>query len=147
MEDLEFKNLIKNIIEDERYIAQKEFISHGKTNLYEHQISVAYECYKYLKKKAKMDIDLIHAALLHDYYLYDWHDMEKYPRKRLHGFRHPKVAAANAKRDFGISKRCEKMIKSHMFPLTLFHFPLSKSALVLSIIDKRVSIKEMKKKD
>ena len=89
---------------------------------------------------------MIYAALLHDYYLYDWHDIKKYPRKRLHGFRHPKIAMNNAIRDYDISKRCQSMIRTHMFPLTLFHIPKSKDAYKLSIIDKKCSIKEMKRK-
>lgn len=146
LKDNEFYNLIKDIITKDIYLKQKEFVSHGKTNLYEHQIMVCYECYKYLKKKQKMDLDLIYAALLHDFYLYDWHDIKKYPRKRLHGFHHPKTAVKNAVKEFNISKRCQSMIKSHMFPLTLFHFPKSKSAFILSIKDKAVSRKEMKKR-
>ena len=144
--DSKFYGLIKNIIETDNYKSQKNFISHGNTNLYDHQINVAYECYKYLEKKNKEDIDMIYAALLHDYYLYDWHDIKKHPRKRLHGFRHPKIAMNNAIRDYGISKRCQSMIRTHMFPLTLFHIPKSKYAYKLSIIDKKCSIKEMKRK-
>ena len=144
--DSKFYELIKNIIETDNYKSQKNFISHGNTNLYDHQINVAYECYKYLEKKNKEDIDMIYAALLHDYYLYDWHDIKKYPRKRLHGFRHPKIAMNNAIRDYGISKRCQSMIRTHMFPLTLFHIPKSMDAYKLSIIDKKCSIKEMKRK-
>lgn len=144
--DSKFYELIKNIIETDNYKSQKNYISHGNTNLYDHQIDVAYECYKYLEKKNKEDIDMIYAALLHDYYLYDWHDIKKYPRKRLHGFRHPKIAMNNAIRDYKISKRCQSMIRTHMFPLTLFHIPKSKDAYKLSIIDKKCSIKEMKRK-
>ena len=144
--DSKFSELITNIIETDNYTSQKNFISHGNTNLYDHQINVAYECYKYLEKKNKEDIDMIYAALLHDYYLYDWHDIKKYPRKRLHGFRHPKIAMNNAIRDYGISKRCQSMIRTHMFPLTLFHIPKSMDAYKLSIIDKKCSIKEMKRK-
>ena len=144
--DSKFYELIKNIIETDNYKSQKNFISHGNTNLYDHQINVAYECYKYLEKKNKEDVDMIYAALLHDYYLYDWHDIKKYPRKRLHGFRHPKIAMNNAIRDYGISKRCQSMIRTHMFPLTLFHIPKSMDAYKLSIIDKKCSIKEMKRK-
>ena len=144
--DSKMYELIKNIIETDNYKSQKNYISHGNTNLYDHQINVAYECYKYLEKKNKQDIDMIYAALLHDYYLYDWHDIKKYPRKRLHGFRHPKIAMNNAIRDYGISKRCQSMIRTHMFPLTLFHIPKSMDAYKLSIIDKKCSIKEMKRK-
>ena len=147
LDDKEFYELIKDVINKEKYIKQKEFISHGNTNLYEHQIFVAYECYKYLKKKKIMDIDMIYAALLHDYYLYDWHNRKKYPRKRLHGFRHPKIAALNAFSDYKISKKCMSMIKSHMFPLTLLHFPKSKLAFVLARLDKKVTIIEMKSKN
>ena len=44
-----------------------------------------------------MNVDkrsLIRGALLHDYFLYDWHDKNK-PAK-FHGFTHPKIAFENA---------------------------------------------------
>lgn len=142
--DDDFYSIIKDIIETDKYLKNKEFFQHKNTTVYDHQIKVAYECYKYLKEKNLKDDDLIIAALLHDYFLYDWHDIKKYPRKRLHGFHHPKTAANNALRDFNISKRAYKMIRTHMFPLTLFHIPTSKSAWILSKMDKRCTISERK---
>jgi hypothetical protein len=41
--------------------------------------------------------------MLHDFYLYDWH--ETGPGHRLHGFTHPAPAAENAARCFGISRK------------------------------------------
>ena len=49
--------------------------------------------------RLRVDMEsLIRGALLHDYFLYDWHDGEK--EHNLHGFRHAERALRNAERIF-----------------------------------------------
>lgn len=60
---------------------------------------------------------LIRAALLHDYFLYDWHDWDN-GTHRLHGFTHGKTAMRNAIRDFKLNQIERDSIEHHMFPLT-----------------------------
>ncbi|MCI6216072.1 MAG: hypothetical protein MR659_03160 [Mollicutes bacterium] len=51
----------------------------------------------------KCDIkSLVRGALLHDYFLYDWHDKKN--RLPHHAYKHPLYALKNAKKDFDISK-------------------------------------------
>lgn len=59
---------------------------------------------------------MIRGALLHDYFLYDWH--EKSDDHRLHGFTHPARALKNAEEIFDLSVVEKDIIKRHMFPLT-----------------------------
>ena len=81
---------------------------------------------------------MIKAALLHDYFLYDWHDKD---HPKLHGFRHATIAAKNAKRDFGLTKKEYKAIRSHMFPVNL-RLPTSREALILTLADKYCAARE-----
>ena len=89
----------EDILKSESFISQKEYMQHGKTSVYEHILNVANMsvtiAYKY---NLKVDMkSLIRGSLLHDYFLYDWHENDK--SHRLHGFHHARKAMMNAKRD------------------------------------------------
>ena len=126
--------ILNEIRESSRFKNSKQFIQHGKTSVYMHSVSVAYmSCY--IAEKYNLSVDyysLITGALLHDYFLYDWHDKED-GHKRPHGFYHPSAALANAERDFEI--------KRHMFPLTPIP-PVCLEGWVVCIADKICSTKE-----
>ena len=82
---------------------------------------------------------MIRGALLHDYFLYDWHIPDK--NHRLHGFIHAKKALLNASRDFKLNDIEKNMIYTHMFPMNL-RIPKYKESIILCIADKIVAIKE-----
>jgi uncharacterized protein len=84
---------------------------------------------------------LIRGALLHDYYLYDWH--KKHKGHRLHGFRHPSWALHNALMVYDLSKKERNIIRSHMFPLTFLHWPHSKEAWIVSKMDHKEARAEL----
>ena len=135
-------SIFKEIVNDERFLKEKEFIQHGSTPVYEHSIYVATTCVKIVKKfNIKVDEDaLVKGALLHDYFLYDWHVSDK--SHRLHGFTHPRASWRNAKRDFGLNKKEENMILSHMFPLGP-KFPKHKESWILTLADKYCATREI----
>lgn len=56
---------------------------------------------------------LIRGALLHDYFLYDWHN--QLTPHHLHGFFHPGVALRNASMDVELTPIEHDIIKKHMF--------------------------------
>ncbi|MCF0106146.1 MAG: HD domain-containing protein [Holdemanella sp.] len=119
----------------------KESIQHGRTSVYEHSISVAYTCLK-LVDEYNLKVDrrsLVRGALLHDYFLYDWHDHDK--GHSLHGFTHPATALENANRDFDLNDIEKDMIKKHMFPLTPKP-PKYTEGYILCVADKICSSKE-----
>lgn len=121
--------------------SSKNYIQHGNISVYEHSINVAVVCV-WLASKMKVSIDLqalITGALLHDYFLYDWH--VRSDDHRWHGIHHPKRAYQNAKRDFDIGLIESNMILSHMFPLcpTL---PLHRESWILFLADKICAIGE-----
>lgn len=130
-----------DILESDSFKSQKEFIQHGKTSVYKHIINVTNMSIT-IAYKFNMNVDiksLIRGSLLHDYFLYDWHENDK--SHRLHGFKHAKTAMLNAERDFGINKIEKNMIYTHMFPLNL-RLPRYKESIILCMADKVCAIKE-----
>ena len=89
---------VRQVCSSSRMNKSRTFYQHGKINIYVHSLRVAYICY-YWVKKYHLHVDekaLIRGALLHDYFLYDWHDKE-HEHKRPHGFFHPSAALCNAR--------------------------------------------------
>lgn len=118
MIEKEFYALIRDIVRSEAFRGMKRYQHHIKGSVYDHSIKVAYLCYKHHKRHAPKTplYELVRGALLHDYYLYDWHDMLK--GHRLHLFTHPKYALRNALQHYpDLSVRERDMIGRHMFPI------------------------------
>ena len=133
---------VRQVCSSSRMNKSRTFYQHGKINIYVHSLRVAYICY-YWVKKYHLHIDekaLIRGALLHDYFLYDWHDKE-HEHKRPHGFFHPSAALCNAKQDFILTRKEENIIQRHMFPLTLIP-PGCKEAWLVCMADKVCSTRE-----
>ncbi len=120
----------------------KHFIQHGRISTYEHAASVTRLSF-YLNRRLRLgasDPELVRGAFLHDFYLYDWHDSASH--KRLHGFHHPAVALKNAMQRYALSPVEQNIIKSHMWPLTLFSFPKCRAAVIVCLADKICSAYE-----
>lgn len=142
-----FNELIHEYNVHPKVESMKEFIQHGKTTTYDHCHRVARLSYLINRKlhlKAN-EKELVPAALLHDFFLYDWHEGPKVPIHKFtskHGFTHSKIAADNAREVFGISDKMHGMILSHMWPLNITKVPKSKEAVILCVADKCIALKE-----
>lgn len=139
-DEARFQQLAAPILQDRRYLAQKDYVAHGRISVYTHCVSVACQAF-WLNLALHAGADereLVTAALLHDYYLYDWHHHDGH----LHGFTHPYTAADNALRDFAVSRREAAAIRAHMWPLTLWQVPTSRTAWLITLADKQCSLKE-----
>lgn len=126
---------------DERLLQMKQFIQHGDVSTYDHCLLVAYYSFLWMRKlhiRCSED-ELIRGALLHDYYLYDWHEKEKW--HRMHGFRHPGFALSNAQRDFELSEKEKEIIRKHMWPLTIIP-PTCREAWIVNSADTFISLIE-----
>ena len=137
-----------DIINSEEYQKQKQCTQHGNTSVYKHCILVTSKCLEMADHNKSLinRRKLCRAALLHDYFKYDWHDYGKQNGlKKLHGIYHPIYAAENAKKEFNISDLEENAIRSHMWPLG-FAFPHSKEAWILFWADKNCAFKETYRK-
>lgn len=126
---------------DERLKQMKKYVQHGNINTYEHCLLVAYYSFLIMKKlRIKCNEDeLLRGALLHDYYLYDWHIKEKW--HRWHGFRHANFALANALQDFHLTEIEMEIIRKHMWPLTIIP-PTCREAWIVNIADTFISFIE-----
>lgn len=115
--------------------SEKNFIQHKQISVYTHSLSVAYVCV-YIVKKFHLKVDersLVRGALLHDYFLYDWHDSDA--SHKWHGFTHAETALRNAERDFELNKIEKNMILKHMFPLNIKP-PRYRESCILCLADK-----------
>lgn len=142
----DFHKLAEEYITNEDVQRMQEYIQHGKTTTYEHCVRVAKKSL-IINRKYKLGADedeLIAAAMLHDFYLYDWH--EKSDDHKWHGYHHASKALENAKAYFGIGPRVSSAIYSHMWPLNLTRIPKNRVAWILCLADKLVSTEETVKR-
>ena len=112
----------QDILDSENFKSTKGHLQHGNMTVHNHCMDVAR--YSLLiNKKLQVNCnkrDLIRGALLHDYFLYDWHDKEALAnRQRLHGFHHPVTALHNAEKEFRLNNRQRDIIRKHMWPLSV----------------------------
>ena len=142
------RNYGQDILVDERFVNSKNSIQHGSVSVMEHSIAVA-QCALAISEKLPFSFhekELVRGALLHDYFLYDWHDIEVTWSNiirfyEMHGFTHPSTALTNAKKQFKLTKREEDIIKKHMWPLTVKP-PVCREAWVVTMADKYCSLLE-----
>ena len=131
----------KEILESKNMQKEKTFMQHGNISVFDHSVAVTIKCLK-IAHKLGIPVDqktLIRGALLHDYFLYDWHESDK--SHRLHGFTHAKKALLNAEKEYELNNIERNMIYCHMFPLNL-RIPKFRESIILCIADKIVATKE-----
>ena len=131
----------QDILLSEGMQRSRQYLHHGTCSVYEHSVSVARTCL-YLANRMNLTVDeraLVRGALLHDYFLYDWH--EKDPSHAWHGFHHASVALRNACRDFSLGEIEQDMIYCHMFPLNP-RLPRYREGWILILADKLCSGRE-----
>lgn len=132
-----------DILNSENFLSSDKNIQHGEISVMEHSIKVALKSL-YLNEKYNLKCDerlLSRGALLHDYFLYDWHSPEHAGFKNLHGFKHPKVALKNAREEYDLSPVEEDIIVKHMWPMTVVP-PKYREAWVVTFADKCISTAE-----
>lgn len=133
-----------DILSHEHMQIEKRALQHGSVTTFEHSVLVAcmsvriadrLRLWKHVNLRA-----LVRAALLHDYFLYDWHEYDG-GTHRLHGFRHPYTAERNARADFELDDIVSNSIRTHMFPLTPIP-PKYLEGAIVNIADTVCAIKE-----
>ena len=133
----------KDILRSRHHKGTKNDIQHGNMSVRQHTINVA----KYsvlLSEKLRIPCDrraLIRGALLHDFFLYDWHDKDHVSIFKLHGIHHPGIALKNAEKEFDLSPIEKDVIKKHMWPLTIVP-PACREAWIVTMADKYCSLME-----
>ena len=142
-ENKKFIDTAHPIVWNKKMQSTRKLIQHGNVSVFAHSVAVA----KYsvmLAKKLGIRIDersLIRGALLHDFFLYDWHKINDVG-DGLHGFAHPNTASKNAVRHFSLNKRELDIIRKHMWPLTLTKLPRFRESWLVCLTDKYCSLLE-----
>lgn len=133
-----------DILKSRNFQSTKGHIQHGDMTVNQHCMNVA----KYsLSISDKLHIscsrrELIRGALLHDYFLYDWHIGDARKPWKLHGFYHPGIALRNASKEYDLTDREKDIISKHMWPLTLTRMPMCREAWIVTTADKWCSLLE-----
>lgn len=133
----------KDILSSKNFKSSHNNIQHGTITVMRHSIDVARASLRIadaLKIKVKKK-DLVRGALLHDFFLYDWHVGNGVDNQKLHGFFHPGIALRNAEKEFDLTRREREIIKKHMWPLTPIP-PRCKEAWIVTLADKYCSLLE-----
>lgn len=123
-------------------LRMKNYVQHGRVSTYEHCENVVRACGR-LNRRLHLKADektLLRGAMLHEFFLYDWHKQDG--THRWHGFHHADRAADNAKRLLDATDEECRIIRSHMWPLTITKIPRSREAWIVCLADKWCSLLE-----
>ena len=135
------RKLAEELERDGRFGEERSYVQHCETTVYQHSINVAELSLK-IAKKLNLRVNkraLVRAALLHDYFLYDWHVYD--PSRAFHPNNHPRVALKNASEDYKLSCIEQDAILSHMFPASL-KIPYYRESWIITVADKCCAAKE-----
>ncbi len=139
----EINEILSGLKANSKVQEMKHYTQHGNVSTYEHCDSVAKLSYT-IDKRLSLHSDLhvlLVGAMLHDFYLYDWHNHDG-GSHHLHGFSHAKEACENAREYFQIDDRTSRVIACHMWPLTLGNCPKSREEWIVWFADKCISLHE-----
>ena len=133
-----------DILSSDRFMSTKGHIQHGDMTVNQHCVNVAKLSIAISEKlhiRCQRE-EMIRGALLHDYFLYDWHVGDAKKPHNLHGFYHPGIALNNASKDYDLTPRERDIIEKHMWPLTLTKIPRCREAWIVTTADKWCSLLE-----
>lgn len=142
MEKPSFEALSQTLLQRAEVQQMANYTQHGHTTTLAHTVMVARASLT-LARRLHLQVNeqnLVDGALLHDFYLYDWHD--RTTSRPKHATMHPLYAADNAARLLQVNNQVRNIIETHMWPLPPTRAPRSKEAWVVCVADKWCSLKE-----
>lgn len=131
----EFYEYIKDLVHHPKVVQMKKYPHHCQTSCYQHCLNVAYYNYRICKFFNLDAKSASRAGMLHDLFLYDWHNHREKTGDPVHAMTHPHTALRNAKKYFRLNKLEEEMILKHMFPVTPVP-PLHWETWIITLTDK-----------
>lgn len=136
----QFTNLVDDLINHPKVNQLSSYKQHLNTSRFQHSLNVAYYSFLFSKRLNVNTEDTVRAALLHDFFLYDWRTEQ--PVAGNHVTVHPQQALLNAQTVTHVTPLMEDVILSHMWPLGS-QKPKSKEAWIVSVADKVCTIMEL----
>lgn len=136
----EFTLIIDDMIKNNTVQSMNLYKHHYDTSCFEHCIHVAFLSYQMAKKFNLDYVSCARAGLVHDLFLYDWHERQP-DRKGLHAYTHPKAAFVNASKLFALNPIEKDMIVKHMWPVTL-SLPRYSESYLITFADKYAALAE-----
>lgn len=141
---LDFVKSYPHITENPTYLKLRDVPRHGSTNTFDHSVRVAMMAHRLAPSLGVDAESAARVGLLHDFCLVDYHkdDKDSGHNGRWYCFYHPEDAVENSlAQGFRLSKKEERAIRSHMFPLST-SVPTSRLAALLTLCDKTVAMQE-----
>ena len=138
----EARQILDDLSRNETVRQMCRYRQHGGVSTFDHCRNVAGMSLR-MNRRFHLHSDeaaLVRGAMLHDFYLYDWHMPD--PSHRLHGFCHPERAARNDVSYFNAGVKEQQIIRSHMWPLTLTKIPRCREAWIVCLADKCCAVTE-----
>lgn len=115
------------------------YTQHGTVSTLSHCMNVARTSL-WLSRKLHLNVDtqtMLVGALLHDFFLYDWHGAGW-----RHSYRHAERARRNAVAHFDVDEQTQHVIRCHMWPMGIAHVPVTREAVLVNLSDKYNSLHE-----
>ena len=138
----EFFAFAGEVIDAGRLRLEARYVQHGTTSTLLHSIAVAFHAEQMARRCGHVAHinEIRRAGLLHDYYLYDWHDRSI--KTQGHATHHAARALANALEDYPDLTALERdAIRCHMFPINPTP-PCSEVGWCITAADKRCALHE-----
>lgn len=132
----QFYKEIEDIARHPVVLRMKLYPHHGNTNCYQHCMNVSYYNYQWCRFFHLDARSAARGGLLHDLFLYDWHEHARKTGDRFHGLTHPDAAFKNANKFFKLNRIEKDIILNHMWPVTFFRFPKTKEGWITTLTDK-----------
>jgi len=124
-----------------RFAQLKNYRQHGSSTVYDHSLNVARTALR-VARRIPLKVDeaaLVRGALLHDYFLYDWHVPDR--ARPNHALYHPRMAWENAGRDYDLGRTEADIIRRHMFPVVPIP-PRTLEGWIVCAVDKACAVQE-----
>lgn len=138
-----FFECVRGIWDSPEVQSLRQYEQHLEIDRLQHITSVSFLAYEVCKHFGLDYAAAARAATMHDLFYYDWRDGETGRWHKLHGYKHPKYAALNAKELYpALSGKERDIIRRHMWPLTLA-LPKSREGFVVSLSDKYCATREL----
>ncbi|MCM1523124.1 MAG: HD family phosphohydrolase [Ruminococcus sp.] len=126
---------VADLLDSEVVQQMRQYMHHGHTTCFQHCLNVSYYNYIFCKLLSLDARAGARAGLLHDLFLYDWHEYVKGKGQKFHGWTHAGTALANVRKYFEITPMEADIIQKHMFPMNIA-LPKYKETVVIICVDK-----------